>query len=155
MDLKGLTKSFLIVSSLILLSSCSSIKLSGRLERMIPGNSVHKILGTPRPDQWKESEGQELIVSWNLLYSKVNSDPLKLHVDIVFTKGQREVIAVDSVHRWGHWTYEHDLEKIKKQGSIATYKIWITQGSRTVEEFRHKLYREWLDADALEEESSL
>lgn len=140
---------FLLVGAL---AGCNSSKLYGRLERLSPGISVHQILMTPQPVDWTEPNGQRLVVSWLLPHLKKEADELELHADIVFSKGQRDLVVVKDITRWNHWTYEHSNESISDRGSIVTYKIWITNRGQTIETFQHKLYREPIDPEALQDE---
>ncbi len=150
--LKKVAKILFGVSLVFFVTGCSTHRLYGRLERVSSGTSVHEILLTPTPGDWTESSGQRLVVSWLLPRSKFSIDQLTLHADIVFSKGQRDLIEVDSITRWNHWIYEHSNEKIDQRGPIVTYKIWITDKEEILQSFQHKLYREWIDPDVLQEE---
>jgi len=78
-----------------------------------------------------------------------------LHLDVIFSKGVREVVDVKPISRWGHWIFENPGHKIKERGHISTYKLWITDEEKEIKVFRHKLYREWLDLDSIEDEADL
>lgn len=147
----ALSKCLGLVGALTLLSGCSSYRLYARVERMSPGSSVHQILDTPTPKGWKEPTGQRLVVSWVLPRASYSKDKLDLHLDVIFSKGCHEQLKVDSISRLGHWVFENSGAEIKERGHIATYKIWITDADKTIREFRHKLYQDWLDPDQIEE----
>lgn len=126
----------------LILSGCSSPRLYGRLEKLDKQALVSSAFHTPDPQSDNPPDGQRLIVSWVIpLTVNIHSEPCVLEIDVVDARGIRTHVEKSVTDHWGHFEYEVPLKLMQEGKSIITYFLQLRQGSRTIGNFQHRLYK--------------
>ncbi len=141
------TRKIIIVFLALILSSCTSNKLTVYSDYLSLQNLASYYVHTPDPCLSNPPIGQRLLVFWSFSSSYMRCDDLHLLITIRFRNREQIEKKVCLTRSYGSYIYQLLNEDFFEKGGFLTYKVDLVENDTVIEEWRHQLWTELITID--------
>ena len=136
---------YLVLSILILSTSCYKNYLYVQHEKMNRTYLASTHVGTPDPRQKHPPEGQTLSIAWDFPLS-IFRENLDMVVTVRFWDNKQDVFCEKIERKRGNRVYKFQDDTIDKSKKILTYKIDVfNEDGCLVDQWKHQFWKELIE----------